>query len=112
MRTNRTVNIYRPTSPSGVGGTRTYQLRRPAVRAWISLRRSVFVGVDGEARSSEGVIRSERNLQLQEGDVVQIVDGTLDDRRYRLEDYRELWSASGRIVGHSARLLRDTSLEG
>lgn len=111
MRTNRRVNIFSLGTTTGMGATRALEMKRSGARVWVTLEQSYFVGLDGVERTTEGRIVAARGLGLTDSDVIQIVDGTLDDRRYRLEEFRERWAASGRLAGHTARLIRDTALE-
>jgi len=109
MRTNKTIKIFRDASPTGLGGDRILELVDSPVPAWIVFNRRAFFTQEGVEAISEGTLRIAAHFGIQDEDVIELSDDST--KRFRIGSANEIYSSSGRLVGHTCDLVRDSSVE-
>lgn len=110
MKTNRRANIRRPDNTlSGLNSFANLETVYPGVSIWLKRGNSMIVTVQGEEVGAEAEFRCSSAYEVQRGDVIEVFPDT--DKKYRLEAVEEILSPTGRVLGYSGFLVRDSSLE-
>lgn len=109
MRTNKTVKLFRDSTPSGLGADSTLELVDSRIRCWIVFNRSTTITADGIEVVSDGTVRFEKKWNVESGDVIETQSNPL--KRYRIETVDEIYSSSGSMVAKQCIFVRDSSSE-
>jgi hypothetical protein len=109
MKTNKTIKIFRDASPTGLGGDRILELVDSPVPVWIAFTRRVFFTQEGVEAISEATLRVAAHFGIKDEDVIELSNDPT--KRFRVGSANEIYSSSGRLVGHTCDLVRDSSVE-
>lgn len=108
MRKNRIVNIKRQISIDYTGAP-SIEIVKSFVGAWVQFVKDSFVTEEGTFVSSDAIIRVESYVDMRERDIIEVLPDT--DKKYRVENIEEVFTAGGRLEHLSAVLVRDASIE-